>query len=457
METNPDQRTSEEAGATLQLKRSLLPIDEYAAREGLSRDIIEECGKLGVVQIRRYKGKTFVVDVPLSPYLCASEAAERAAKPVDKGSHFAKVPQNGVPDIRETAEELTKSNNESIKAGAISALVEKMFHKASEITGKPVKTPDEEDGQVKKVPGSAQVIHHKAPESIDQSAKLTSNMRQVESVSESIQMMPFASAEIVNERRSAADGSTQTEHRPESAQSDSVPIKARKTPQFVSQKFRKAGQIISKLTETASDKTVESEEKAESAQIIEDNGIQFSVLPDSEYKPYFEESQNEELAGEVRSKRGWQVVALFLIVFLFATLFANVWFYMDRRVQLDRLDQAYASIRSVYNDFIRAGQQAEALQKALAESGIEIRRMQSGLDKSRAEVKRIQNELDSAGAELTTVRNELAEARQNLEVIQHRNTQAVERLKGQIKKLTAWLRESNRSPQPPSGSGVSGQ
>lgn len=438
METNPDQRTSEETGATLQLKRSLLPIDEYAAREGLSRDIVEECGKLGVVQIRRYKGKTFVVDVPLSPYLCASEAAERATKPVDKGSHFAKVPQNGVPDIRETAEELTKSNNESIKAGAISALVEKMFHKASEITGKPVKTPDEEDGQVKKVPGSAQVIHHKAPESIDQSAKLTSNMRQVESVSESIQMMPFASAEIVNERRSAADGSTQTEHRPESAQSDSVPIKARKTPQFVSQKFRKAGQLISKLTETAGDKTVESEEKAESAQ-------------------NFEESQNEELAGEVRSKRGWQVVALFLIVFLFATLFANVWFYMDRRVQLGRLDQAYASIRSVYNDFIRADQQAEALQKALAESGTEIRRMQSGLDKSRAEVKRIQNELDSAGAELTTVRDELAEARQNLEVIQHRNTQAVERLKGQIKKLTAWLRELNGSPQPPSGSGVSGQ
>jgi len=83
--------------------------------------------------------------------------------------------------------------------------------------------------------------------------------------------------------------------------------------------------------------------------------------------------------------------------------------------------------------------------------------MQSGLDKSRAEVKRIQNELDSAGAELTTVRNELAEARQNLEVIQHRNTQAVERLKGQIQKLTAWLRELNISPQPPSGSGVSGQ
>ena len=79
--------------------------------------------------------------------------------------------------------------------------------------------------------------------------------------------------------------------------------------------------------------------------------------------PCFEESQNEELAGEVRSKRGWQVVALFLIVFLFATLFANVWFYMDRRVQLDRLDQAYASIRSVYNDFIRVDQQAEALRK----------------------------------------------------------------------------------------------
>jgi archaellum component FlaC len=45
-------------------KRELVPLDEYAARQGLSSDIIEQQGRLGVVQIRKYKGQKFVVDVP---------------------------------------------------------------------------------------------------------------------------------------------------------------------------------------------------------------------------------------------------------------------------------------------------------------------------------------------------------------------------------------------------------
>ncbi|MBN2020807.1 MAG: hypothetical protein JW749_11360 [Sedimentisphaerales bacterium] len=45
-------------------KRELVPLDEYAARQGLSSDIIEQQGRLGVLQIRKYKGKKYVVDVP---------------------------------------------------------------------------------------------------------------------------------------------------------------------------------------------------------------------------------------------------------------------------------------------------------------------------------------------------------------------------------------------------------
>ncbi len=63
-----EEMTSQQTGPALQLKRTLLPIEEYSTRQGLSQEIIEECGKLGIVQVRKYKGKTFVVDVPLSPY-----------------------------------------------------------------------------------------------------------------------------------------------------------------------------------------------------------------------------------------------------------------------------------------------------------------------------------------------------------------------------------------------------
>jgi archaellum component FlaC len=45
-------------------KRALVPLDEYAARQGISSDIVEQQGQLGVIQIRKFKGQKFVVDVP---------------------------------------------------------------------------------------------------------------------------------------------------------------------------------------------------------------------------------------------------------------------------------------------------------------------------------------------------------------------------------------------------------
>jgi hypothetical protein len=44
-------------------KRNLVPLDEYAVRQGISSDIVEQQGQLGVIQIRKFKGQKFVVDV----------------------------------------------------------------------------------------------------------------------------------------------------------------------------------------------------------------------------------------------------------------------------------------------------------------------------------------------------------------------------------------------------------
>jgi methyl-accepting chemotaxis protein len=68
MKTIPVQKTLEDAVPRLQLERPLVPIDEFAASEGVSRSAIEDWAKLGLVQIRKHKGKTFIVDVPPGPY-----------------------------------------------------------------------------------------------------------------------------------------------------------------------------------------------------------------------------------------------------------------------------------------------------------------------------------------------------------------------------------------------------
>mgnify|MGYP001608474288 CR=1 FL=1 len=51
------------AESSSHFKRNLVPLDEYAARQGISSEIVEQQGQLGVIQIRKFKGQKFVVDV----------------------------------------------------------------------------------------------------------------------------------------------------------------------------------------------------------------------------------------------------------------------------------------------------------------------------------------------------------------------------------------------------------
>jgi len=67
--STPDKETAagntavQKAESSSHFKRTLVPLDEYAARQGISSDIIEQQGQLGVIQIRKFKGQKFVVDV----------------------------------------------------------------------------------------------------------------------------------------------------------------------------------------------------------------------------------------------------------------------------------------------------------------------------------------------------------------------------------------------------------
>jgi DNA repair exonuclease SbcCD ATPase subunit len=128
MDAELNETIQEDSRPILQLNRQLLPIDKYAAREGLSYSIIEECGRLGILQIRKYKGKTYVVDVPLSPYLPACEdfpllyekpnantsdtiQSARGGQPFNKANEIKKIAelaQRIASDAHGTIDELTK-------------------------------------------------------------------------------------------------------------------------------------------------------------------------------------------------------------------------------------------------------------------------------------------------------------------------------------------------------------
>jgi len=76
----------QKAESSSHFKRNLVPLNEYAAREGISPDILEQQGQLGVIQIRKFKGQKFVVDVSaeqLSEFETNdfTEAAAKTIKP----------------------------------------------------------------------------------------------------------------------------------------------------------------------------------------------------------------------------------------------------------------------------------------------------------------------------------------------------------------------------------------
>ncbi len=161
MPINPNETVIEDIKPLLQLKRPLLPIDKYAAREGITRRIVEEYGRLGVLQLRRCKGKTYVVDVPLSPYLpmpeglqilqendtMASPGNVKRSQSVNNTSQVrmiselspsisTKQAQKTIGDMRRIAAKPIKPDIGAVRADANPGLAKEIFSQASRVSNK---------------------------------------------------------------------------------------------------------------------------------------------------------------------------------------------------------------------------------------------------------------------------------------------------------------------------------
>ena len=66
MQKTIEKPISKDIELPFQFKRSLTPIGEYVSRHKLTRITLNEYRKMGIIQIRRFKGKAFVIDTPMS-------------------------------------------------------------------------------------------------------------------------------------------------------------------------------------------------------------------------------------------------------------------------------------------------------------------------------------------------------------------------------------------------------
>jgi type II secretory pathway pseudopilin PulG len=79
-------------GPIFSRKKSLLTMQQYAADQGVSAGVVQECAKLGVVQVRKHKDKTFVVDLPLDAYKNLSQLTnDQKSEPIDTSAPAQKI------------------------------------------------------------------------------------------------------------------------------------------------------------------------------------------------------------------------------------------------------------------------------------------------------------------------------------------------------------------------------
>ena len=421
MKTTVNETVSQETGPILQLNRGLLSIGEYAVREGVTKGIIEECGKLGIIPIRKHKGKTFVVDVPIHSYSDKYEIAGIPTPTADKGPHARKISELAekyIPDTPETTDRTPQSDqrlsSKTIETddwlaqfaadidrnGTVFKTIQKDFPERLEIANQQTAAIDNEIELTEEITR----LHTEAVKAAGQSApSADDNVNRDKNILKSTQTSSPESPETNDQPMAAAEQSSQPENLPEIIQ----------TPELQASKLQ-TSEIIDDLPDFI-DEAMQIQDILESVQTAPDDGVQLGIL-----------------AARTRSKYRWQTTAVLSLVCLFTAIFINLWLYTDRRVQLDRVSQAYAGVQEVYDDYTQTSKHAETIQNEL--------------DSSRADAKRIQNELYKATAELKRVRNELALARQSFEKSRQYNAEAVGQLHEQIQNLATRLANLAENP-----------
>ena len=142
----------------LGLQRPLVPVEEYAAREGVSVDIVEQCVKLGILQTRKFRGKIFVVDTLFSSNLYANESPDETTQAVERAKQAKKIfelvqkagPQPDAKTKKPATPEHSKPTEKSCQP------VHKPQIQRPEVVAGPTKKKVEKPIQVKQKPATAE-------------------------------------------------------------------------------------------------------------------------------------------------------------------------------------------------------------------------------------------------------------------------------------------------------------
>jgi hypothetical protein len=400
-----------ESEPILQLNRSLIPLKEYAAREGVSESIIYECSKLGIVQIRKCKGRIYVVDVPLSPHMTALEEKIRVKGSVDGSPapiHLSEKIKEFSPHEEDRFPEIEPSGIESGKSGFMDGQFKQILEEDIEASIRAGIEDEPGPGFFEpERPGKGTSLIHD-----------DSNIYYDEYILEQLESSDLPQPELKQERSKLQDEVDDEDILEILDLELAEPVRVTEAPMFdnkpedvmIDEPIR-----IPDL-ETPS-QSLERGGKAEGAEekALEEVGVTA------------EEKRQREKRSVIQSRRFWQVTTSFAFLLFLAAVCLNVWVYNDYKAQQGRLGEAYASIQNVYGDFIEQKRTSETLQKQLKDA--------------EASLLQLQNELGQSDAQIKTLQEQLNQNQQSFQNIQGFDSEGVQKLEEQIQKLTTQIEE----------------
>ena len=353
METIENELISRETGPILQLKRPLLPIDQYAAREGISTGILEQCGKLGIVQIRKHKGRSYVVDVPITPNM--PELVGDPAKPIDKAE----------------------------RARRIAELVKKAF---------PAEPPAAAPPKPKIAPDNTKKASKLYRDAVDIfSSPLPAVQKSARPLTVTAQLAPPDSLKIADEPASSL----------EDIDWDEI-LNDMQSPKPQSLDVLEEPIVLETPYEDLFDETIE---------------IQRHPQPRQTRQPQVArpaKAQQQSIFAKLKAGFTWRVAAVFFMACLLIGVTGAVRLYQDRQIQIDKFKRANAAVRQFADSSAKANRQAEEFQSELNNSVAQLQQLKATLENSKAELKTAQDELTTSRQNLENIRRNNAEALQRL-------------------------------------------
>ena len=300
-------------------KKSLLTVSQYAARQGVSTGVVQECAKLGVVQVRKHKDKTFIVDLPLDTYKIIKQQDSLSPETIDS----------------------------TLSANKITELVNRIFKADSETKVLPAETKKNESRK---------------------------NTRCLDLRRETQRQGKTDLAEI---KPASAESSFS---RPQHKEPDTIPDL---------QLFADPPLLLAK------------QERGQPAR------FRIPLL--------------RGLTESIKSVSVWKLASVVAAAAFAISLCAYAWVSIDRKIQQQKLQQAYESINKIMSKYEETRQQA--------------RLYEFDMMSWRSEAEQSKRALLSTESELQNTRKNLSETRKDLENMQQYNNETLKDLNEQITKI----------------------